>query len=62
MWRGNFDKLWRDINHIHLEVFAFTDMIHHIATAYNQTLTSLQPIKIIIIGELTETLVAIGMT
>ena len=62
MWGGNFDKLRRNINYIHLEVFALTDMIHQIATAYNQALTRLQPIYIIIIGELTETRVTIGMT
>ena len=62
MWCGYFDKLRCNINHIQLEVFALTDTFHQIATAYNQTLTSLQPVYIIIIGELTETLVAIGMT
>ena len=62
MWCGYFDKLRSDINHIQLEVFALTDTFHQIATAYNQTLTSLQPVYIIIIGELTEARVAIGMT
>ena len=62
MWCGYFDKLRCNINHIQLEVFALTDTFHQIATAYNQTLTSLQPVYIIIIGELTEARVAIGMT
>lgn len=62
MWRGYFDKLRCNINHICLKVFAFTDTFHQIAPAYYQTLTSLQPIFIIIIGELTEARVATGMT
>ena len=45
-----------------MEVIAFVDAFHQIATSDDKAFTSLQPMYIIIIRELTGTLMAIGMT
>ena len=58
----DLDKLWRNINNICPEVFAFADAHHQFATTKNKALASFQPIYIIVICELTEALMAIGMT
>jgi hypothetical protein len=62
MWCGNLDKLRCNINHIYMEVIAFVDTFHQVATSDDKAFTNLQPVYIIIIGELTEARVAIGMT
>ena len=45
-----------------MEVIAFVDTFHQVATSDDKAFTSLQPINIVIIFELTEALMAIGMT
>ena len=62
MWCGNLNKLRSDINHIYMEVIAFVDTFHQVATSDDKAFTNLQPINIVIIFEFTETLMAISMT
>ena len=62
MWCGNLDKLRCNINHIYMEVIAFVDTFHQVATSDDKAFTNLQPINIVIIFEFTETLMAISMT
>ena len=62
MWGGNLNKLRRNINHIYMEVIAFVDTFNQVATSDDKAFTSLHPIYIVIIFELTEALMAIGMT
>ena len=45
-----------------MEVIAFVDTFHQVATSDDKAFTNLQPINIVIIFEFTETLMAISMT
>jgi hypothetical protein len=45
-----------------MEVIAFVDTFHQVATSDDKAFTCLHPIYIVIIFELTEVLMAIGMT